>query len=102
MKRRNSQLHILSCDLEFLFQSGEQRNDASSTLKNASKYTPENALAILRNLLDEKGRRKYRLDGDNGPLPKLGSVKSWFSGRASGKIKPINTELNVIDAATGP
>ena len=93
-----SKSYALLCDLGYLFRKGEDRADTNKT--NASKYTAETALAYLQNLVED-GRRKYRVGGKNGNIPTLTVICSWFSGRASGSIKPININLDKYDAAKG-
>ena len=72
-------------DIEFLFIEGDRRDNRSkdSNKINAGKYTPEQALAFLTNLLNPDGSRKYsqRIDNPNGPLPSVAYVKSKFSAR---------------------
>ena len=87
----NTKSYALKCDLEMLCRLGEQKNNNAGSVKlNAAKYTPESALVYLSNLKDDEGRRKYKSNSNNGPLPEKAAVRSWFSGRANGRIKPIN------------
>ena len=79
---------VLLLDLELLYISGERR-DGGGEKKNASKYTPAQALARLSNMKDENGRRKYSFKegNSNGPLPTEPYIRAWFSRRKSKKIK---------------
>lgn len=70
----------LLADLEMLFLEGESRDDAKGPKSKASKYSPEQAISILANLMDGN-RRKYRQGGSHGSLPTLSFVKGWFSRR---------------------
>ena len=67
-------------DLETLFQDGENRSNGGAK-RNAGKYNATEAVAVLRNMMDSSGRRKYRLDSPVGRLPTEKYVKSWFSRR---------------------
>lgn len=75
-------------DLQLLYLAGERR-DGGGEKKNASKYTPSQAIARLANMKDEQGRRKYsyRQGNPNGPLPSEAYVRSWFSRQKSSKKK---------------
>ena len=70
----------LLIDLETLFQDGEDRSKGG-TKRNAGKYSATEAIAILKNMMDSNGRRKYRIDGPFGRLPTAKYVKAWFSRR---------------------
>ena len=67
-------------DLEALFEDGENRSKGG-TKKNAGKYSATEAVAVLKNMMDSNGRRKYRLEGPSGRLPTEKYVKSWFGRR---------------------
>ena len=67
-------------DLEALFEDGENRSKGG-TKKNAGKYNATEAVAVLKNMMDSNGRRKYRLNGPFGRLPAEKYVKSWFARR---------------------
>lgn len=58
----------LTKDLLRLFIEGEDRNSEGKK-KNAQKYKPAEAAAILFNMKSQDGRRKYRDGGDFGCLP---------------------------------
>ena len=77
----------LVLDLELLYIAGERRDGGGSEKKNASKYTPAQALARLSNMKVENGRRKYscRKGNSNGPLPTEAYIRAWFSRRKSKK-----------------
>ena len=82
-------------DIEFLYTEGERRDNQTkdSNKINAGKYTPEQALAFLKNLLNADGSRKYSLreDNPNGPLPSVAYVKSKFSARKRDGAKRFGT-----------
>jgi len=69
-------------DLEALFMEGFCRDGEK---KGTNKYTAEQARAFLLNLRLPGGRRKYSHDSknENGPLPTVIYIKSWFSRRKS-------------------
>ena len=73
-------------DLQLLYLAGERR-DGGGEKKNASKYTPAQAVARLANMKDEDGQRKYsyRKGNKNGPLPTEAYVQSWFSRQKNNK-----------------
>ena len=73
-------------DLEALFEDGENRSK-EGTKKNAGKYNATEAVAVLKNMMDSRGRRKYRLDGPFGRLPTEKYVKSWFARRKNNGAK---------------
>ena len=91
-KKKNFKLTPeLHKDLEMLFLDGERR-DGGGAKQNASKYTPEQAIAQLSNMVKLNKRRKYSNDENNqvlGPLPTLAYIRSWFSRRARNAIKPL-------------
>ena len=70
----------LLIDLETLFQDGEDRSKGGMK-RNAGKYSATEAIAVLKNMMDSNGRRKYRIDGPFGRLPTAKYVKAWFSRR---------------------
>jgi hypothetical protein len=70
----------LLADLEMLFLEGESRDDTTGSKSKASKYSPEQAISVLANLMDGN-RRKYRQGGSHGTLPTHSFVKNWFSRR---------------------
>ena len=67
-------------DLESLFQDGEDRSRGGAKRK-AGKYTAIEAVAVLKNMIDSNGRRKYRIGGPFGNLPTEKYVKAWFGRR---------------------
>ena len=67
-------------DLETLFQDGENRSSGGAK-RNAGKYNAIEAVAVLKNMIDSSGHRKYRIGGPFGTLPTAKYVKSWFSRR---------------------
>ena len=77
-------------DLEGLFQQGLRRDGPK---QGSNKYTSEQALAFLRNLKMDNGRRKYSPDGDNehGNLPTTSYITGWFSRR---KRRMVEEELS--------
>lgn len=83
-------------DLEALFLDGFRRDGAK---KGSNKYTPERALAFLRNLRLPSGRRKYSPDksNSNGPLPATEYIKSWFSRRKSKMAEVERDKENMKD-----
>ena len=90
-EKRTRKSYELKCDLEVLYRLGESKVDNSDSAKpNAAKYTAEAAVNYLRNMRDEESRRKYRKTSKFGTLPSIAAVRQWFSGRASGKIKPFD------------
>lgn len=70
----------LKKDLEALFIAGFQTEGPK---KGKNKYSPEQALATLKNLKLENGRRKYTYDRTNkcGPLPTKIYIQGWFARR---------------------
>ena len=70
----------LKVDLEALFLQGFQTEGPK---KGNNKYTPDQALAFLKNLKKSDGRRKYSHDSNNrnGPLPTKQYIQGWFSRR---------------------
>ena len=70
----------LLSDLEALFQDGENRSK-EGVKRNAGKYNATEAVAVLKNMMNSNGRRKYRIDGHFGNLPTTKYVKSWFARR---------------------
>ena len=87
-------------DLQILYLAGERR-DGGGEKKNASKYTPAQAIARLANMKDDAGRRKYsyREGNPNGPLPTEAYVRSWFSRQKSNKKKEkcVSDEYDSMD-----
>lgn len=70
----------LLSDLEVLFLEGESRDDTTGPKSKASKYSPEQAMTVLHNMMDGE-RRKYRQGGPHGHLPTSSFIKNWFSRR---------------------
>ena len=92
--------YALLCDLEMMYRAGESRSADNTEQPSASKYTPEKALAYLFNMKDATSkRRKYRIGGEYGILPTLSAVRSWFSGRSSGSIPPVNLTLDKYESS---
>ena len=70
----------LTDDLEYLFLKGFQMDGPK---KGKNKYTAQQAVAFLNNMILEDGRRKYsNRDGNpNGPLPNKQYVQAFFHKR---------------------
>ena len=77
-------------DLESLFQDGEDRSKGGAK-RNAGKYTAVEAVAVLKNMIDLNGRRKYRIGGPFGKLPTVKYVKAWFGRRKNKGAKVFLT-----------
>ena len=78
----------LNLDLEALFLEGEDQSSGGGK-QNASKYTAIEAVAVLRNMIDNDGHRKYRKGGPNGALPDKDFVKARFSKRKNKGAKSL-------------
>ena len=87
-KKKNFQASSeLNKDLEALFLEGE-KHSCDGKKSNASKYTPSEALAILKNM-EANGHRKYRVGGLHGMYPTIAYIKGKFSRRKNQGAKGL-------------
>jgi hypothetical protein len=88
----------LKADLEALFLAGFQ-TDGPKRGKN--KYSPEQAVAFLKNLTLGNGRRKYGYDKGNinGPPPSKLYIQAWFGRRKTLMAKEEREKVNKYEEA---
>ena len=82
----------LNSDLEALYLEGEDRSSDNTKKTKASKYTASEAVSVLRNMIGKDGHRKYRSEGQFGPVPDIAYVKSRFSRMKNLGAKDIRIE----------
>jgi hypothetical protein len=88
----------LKDDLETLFIQGFQIDGPK---KGRNKYTPEQALATLKNLKTDDGRRKYsHVAGNrNGHLPTKQYIQGWFSRRKNKMAEDEKNRAKALERA---
>lgn len=78
---------------EELFRMFMEGQDPASRKLKSSKFTPEEALAELKNRVDEHGRRFYGPNCKGGKLPTLAYIKQRFSALAKEKQYEFSYDL---------